>query len=328
MFLIVSLLSTALASAAMTYGVRQYLVARKAFDLPNARSSHSVPVPRGGGVAIVVCFFLALLGAVFVGRVPPRFLSVAFAGGGLVALVGFLDDLRPLSALLRGGVHLGAAVVLVRLFPELSFFAAALSVFAVAWSINLYNFMDGIDGLAAGEAVFVCVGLAAIAAVKGDPAFQFACLSLAAASAGFLVFNWSPASIFMGDVGSGFLGGTLAAFSLTASSAGTVPMFSFLILMAVFIGDASWTLFRRLVTGQRIFEAHRTHAYQKAVIGGRSHKTVVAWVLLFNVFWLFPLAFLAAWVPTAAWPALILAYGPVLGAAISFRAGGMKTGKS
>jgi Fuc2NAc and GlcNAc transferase len=324
MFSLVLLLSIFGVAAGLTYAVREISKAQKIFDVPNARSSHSAPVPRGGGVAIVAVFFLTLSGAVILGQFPTSFFYPMVVGGGLVGLVGFIDDRKPVSALLRGLVHLLAAASVAAFFPSLTLSYAVVWTVAIAWSTNLYNFMDGIDGLAASQAVFVCSGLALIAAMKGDSALELASLSLAAASAGFLVLNWSPATLFMGDVGSGFLGVTLATLALWGDREGSIPLFSFLILMSVFIGDASWTLFQRLVTGQRIFEAHRSHAYQKAVIAGRSHRNVVGFILFFNVFWLLPLALLVVWVPSAAWPALIAAYAPVLGAANSLNAGRVK----
>jgi Fuc2NAc and GlcNAc transferase len=179
--------------------------------------------------------------------------------------------------------------------------ASLLGVMALTWSTNLFNFMDGIDGIAGSEAVFVAgAGAFLNSRFGGDSGLTAAMLVLAAASLGFLIWNWPPARIFMGDVGSGFLGFTLAVFALAASRHSTVPIEVWAILSGVFLADATVTLLRRIFRGDRWFEAHRLHAYQGLASRWQAHLPVTALVIGINVFWLFPWAWIAATYPARA----------------------------
>lgn len=229
----------------------------------------------------------------------------------VVALVGWIDDHRPLSAGLRLSVHLAAGlwmVAWVPAVPEAGWLAAA--VLAVAWTVNLYNFMDGIDGLAAAEAVFV---FAAVGWLLPDCAagLQVLAWSVAAASAGFLFYNRPPARIFLGDVGSGFLGAAVAVLALAGQAVG-LPLWVWLVLGAVFWVDATYTLIVRGASGQRVWEAHRSHAYQILARRWGSHSRVLFLVLAYDLGWLLPVTVWALRAPDR-WPwALALGAAPVL----------------
>lgn len=321
-----------LASWLGTWLLRTYALRRSILDIPNQRSSHSTPTPRGGGMAIALSFLLVLPLLVLCGWLEQRLAMVLLVGGGAVALVGFLDDHRHVPARWRLLAHLlSAAWALYWLggLPELQLGDSAynigwlgvpIGILYLVWLLNLYNFMDGIDGIAAVEAIIVCLGAAAIAVLVDNWQLALLPVLLATAIAGFLYWNFPPAKIFMGDVGSGFLGFILGVLSLSMAWAHPKLLFSWLILLGVFMVDASWTLLRRLLRGEKIYEAHRSHAYQHASrIAGR-HLPVTLTVALINLFWLLPLAIWAALGGNAVL-LLAVAYLPLLGLAVKYRAG-------
>jgi Fuc2NAc and GlcNAc transferase len=317
-----------LLSASVTHAVRGYAL-RRLLDMPNARSSHSTPTPRGGGLAIVVAFSLAVAVLYGLGRVPFD-LFMALAGALPMAAVGFWDDHGHVPARWRFLVHVGcAAWALYWLggFPsiflggsrfELGWAGNLLGGFFIVWFLNLFNFMDGIDGIAGVEAISVAVSAALLAGFTGAGEVW---LALAAATAGFLAWNWPPAKIFMGDVGSGFVGFLLGVFAVHSAAAGEPSLTVWLILAGVFFVDATVTLLRRMAAGQRWYEAHRSHAYQHAAVRCGSHRRVTLAVLAINLLWLLPLA--AGAVVWPRWEAafLALAYTPLVGLALRLDAG-------
>ena len=308
----------AVASYLIAARVRAYALRASLLDVPNERSSHTVPTPRGGGLAIAVVTLCGTALAVPLGLVPMR-LAMAIVGGGvLIACVGFIDDRRGLPASARALAHIAAALWTVRVLgglPDLElggrsvhlgWWGGALAVAGIVWLTNLYNFMDGIDGLAGGEATLVGAGagLMLLAAGRADIALIAGLVS--AASAGFLVWNWPPARLFMGDVGSGFLGYLFATLAVASENSGALPLLAWVIILAVFVLDATTTLLRRALSGQRWYAAHRSHAYQRAVQHGRSHREVTIGVLVLD------LALCALAGAATRWPAFLL---PAVGGA-------------
>lgn len=261
-----------------------WLTHRQIIDHPNIRSSHTRPVPRGGGIGFVVLLVIAL-GAVAIIEDSLPFLMLA--GFVLLALTSFVDDARSLSFRIRLVFQLVAvALALAALPAETTIIAEGLPIWldrliaglAWIWFINLFNFMDGIDGIAAGEAMVVAAGIAVLALVQ--PALGDAALPgvvIAAAAAGFLLLNWHPAKLFMGDIGSTGFGFLLGWFLIEAAGAGYLA--AALILPMFFLLDASSTLIWRAVRRQHLATAHRDHAYQAAVDRGLSHATVSASVI-------------------------------------------------
>jgi Fuc2NAc and GlcNAc transferase len=313
---------------------RRYALRNAILDIPNVRSSHATPTPRGGGLAIVLVFMSALIFLVSVGRLQLGIGFALAAGGGAIAVTGYLDDHRALPASIRICVHLIAATLTVVLVGGISqstlqhlglhgaWLGSLLGLVALIWFTNLFNFMDGIDGIAGSEAVFVA-GAGALFnwMFGGDGGLTLSMLVLTAATLGFLVWNWPPARIFMGDVGSGFLGFTLAVLGLAASRHSAVPLEVWAILSGVFFVDATVTLLRRMVRGDRWFEAHRLHAYQTLARRWQAHLPVTVLVIAINVLWLLPWAWIAAVHPAQAMLCVVGSWTPLVIAALLVGAG-------
>jgi Fuc2NAc and GlcNAc transferase len=314
--------------------MRRYALHLNLIDVPNIRSSHESPMPRGGGVAIVFAFFIAACLLKFLGLLESRLFSALLVGAGLIALVGFLDDRRHLRASVRFIVHLTAAIWVVTRLGGVSEGALAnwglhgllagrlVAVLVLVWMTNLFNFMDGLDAIAGCEAVFVSgAGAWLNWREGGTPGLTAAMASLAAACLGFLRWNWPPARIFMGDVGSGFLGFSLGILGLAASQKGILPIEVWAILAGVFIVDATVTLVRRLARGDRWFEAHRTHAYQVLAKRLGRHKPVTLIVMMVNLFWLLPWAYATDLYPGKSRLFVIAALVPLVILSIALGAG-------
>ncbi len=303
-------------------------------DIPNARSSHQMPTPRGGGLAIVITTCVLYLVLALLGRISVELFLALSVGGVAVALVGFVDDRRPVSARTRLAVHFAAAVwamVCLRGLPPLqigfqviSFGWAGyvLGAVGVVWALNLFNFMDGIDGIAASEAMFVSLGAALLGLATGGSAGVIAAaVVLGSACFGFLLWNWPPARIFMGDVGSGYLGYIIAVLAVSAGREQPHAVLTWLILCGVFFVDATVTLLRRTSRRELVHEAHRSHAYQWLARRWGSHLTVSVAVNLLNVFFLLPCAYLASIYPRFAGWLLIGAFVPLVVLALAAGAG-------
>jgi UDP-N-acetylmuramyl pentapeptide phosphotransferase/UDP-N-acetylglucosamine-1-phosphate transferase len=281
-----------------------YAHRRNLLDLPGQRRSHSVPTPRGGGIGIVVgAIFSAAVIAVQV-EFPYRFMVLALlAAIVVVAAVGWIDDHGGLHARMRFAAHCFAAALLLAvpamllglLFPVprpgallLYALAAVVPGLAIVWSINLHNFMDGIDGLLALQAMFLLVALAVIFIHVGQPNDAERIGLLAAAVAGFLPFNFPRARIFMGDVGSGVLGLLVAVAVGWQMFTPTIALASGIVLCSAFVTDATCTLLSRMLRGRRWYSAHREHLYQWLVRCGYSHVQVVAFYMGWNLLIVLP----------------------------------------
>ena len=322
-----------IAALVLTGLLRRYALAKSIIDVPNARSSHTVPTPRGGGIAIVISFIIGLLWLLVEGNAAWQ-AAVAVGGAGvLIAIVGFMDDHGHIAARWRLlGHFFGAIWVLVWLggFPPLEVFglrleaAAILGIFAtlyLVWLLNLYNFMDGIDGLASVQAITALFGMALIYWLMNFDHLMVLPLMLGFAVAGFLYWNYPPAKIFMGDGASGFLGITLGALSIQGAWAAPAFCWSWVILLGVFIVDATYTLVRRLARGDKVYEAHRSHAYQYASRFYGRHLPVTLGVLAINGLWLLPIAVAVAMDWLSGMIGVMIAYLPLIGLAIKYHAG-------
>ena len=315
-------------AAVLTGMVRRFALSRGLLDIPNPRSSHSQVTPRGGGLAIVATTSVTAIALAWLDRIPSNLLFALLVGGAAVAAIGLMDDHRPMRARTRLAVHGGAAVWAVAWIGaplilsfggrivELSWFGAALAVLGIVWAINLFNFMDGIDGIAACEVIFMTCGAAVLIIIGGDSSRVMALgLVLGASCLGFLLWNWPPAKIFMGDVGSGYLGYVIGVLGLAAAHENPFALWPWLILGGVFFVDATVTLARRTARGDRVYEAHRSHAYQWLARGWGSHKVVTLAVTAVNLLWLLPCACIAVLNPSlAAWTAVVALTPLVIGA--------------
>jgi len=299
-------------SYALSAWIRSFALRKGILDIPNPRSSHVVATPRGGGLAFVIIFLAAVLAFLIVFPSHQSLWIALLGGGGLVSAVGWLDDRKGLSSWLRlffYGLAIAWAIYwiggLPRIETGIGVVRLGLLGYGVGWFVtftfvNLYNFMDGIDGLAAGEGLVVSIAAGGILAVAGDWELAVACWVLAAALAGFLRWNWPPAKIFMGDVGSNLLGFVFCILAIASENRGSMPVLVWVVLLSVFWVDGVATLTKRLLHGKPPYEAHREHAYQRAVQAGYSHQQVTSAILLINLA-LGGLGFLA-W----RWPVLLL----------------------
>ena len=309
---------TLVLSAGLCWLYLQLARRRRWLDQPNERSSHRRPTPHGGGVPLLLAFVAGLaLTAPWSGAYL-LLLVIAL----LLMLVGVIDDLWHLSVRLRMLLYLGCSLLLCwSLLPGAGAglgwqsLLLVIPVLAMLWFLNLYNFMDGIDGIAAMQCILACGSAALLAWAGGSPgsaAYALFCLLLAAAHIGFLMWNWPPARLFMGDAGSIPTGFLLAGLVLLGAVQGYLNPACWLILLAVFITDASYTLLWRLFTGQAVTQPHRLHAYQRLSRHWQSHLSVDFVLLAINAVWLFPLAWAVQSKPDYALIMVILAYLPLL----------------
>lgn len=329
-----------LASLLGTWLLRRYALARRVLDIPNERSSHTTPTPRGGGVAIVGAFLVGTSVLWTVGRIDWKFAVALIGAGTIVAIVGFVDDHQHIAARWRLLAHFAAATWALAWLgglpplsiaggvQDLGIVGDVLAAIALVWLLNLYNFMDGIDGIAGLEAVTTCVGAIVVcSASPGASNSWYAAALLGAAALGFLFWNFPPAKIFMGDAGSGFLGIALGVLALDAAIRRPEWLWSWIILLGAFVVDATVTLFFRLSRGERLYEAHRSHAYQNAAQRFRSHRPVTLAVGTINLLWLLPIALLAGTGHVDGLLATVIAYVPLIWLALSFRAGRAAIGR-
>lgn len=304
-------------AAVLTPLLARWARGRGLLDVPNSRSSHEVPTPRIGGVALVIAVIVGFAishnaYAESAGRLSTS-LIVAVAMGTL----GLVDDLRPLSALLRlllqAGIAVGGVAVLggAALPWVPSSLSAALTAFWIVALTNAFNFMDGVDGIAAGQAVVAGLAWAVVGEIAGWRDTALLAAVTACAGGGFLLHNWQPARVFMGDAGSAFLGCLFALLPLTAPAGARASTLVGLLLMWPFLFDTGFTLVRRLRRGENVLAAHRSHLYQRLTLTGTSHKGVAAVyaalatlgasaAILLAAARLVPASLLAATIPVAA----------------------------
>ena len=284
----------AIASLFITDAVYKYATHRSILDVPNHRSLHSVPTPRGGGLGICVVAFFAVIAAMAAGLLSPR-VGAALLGGIPIALIGWIDDKRGANAGVRLLVHTAAAVWAVWILgglPAIDLGVArvswgpaggAVAVLLIVWLTNLYNFMDGIDGIAGTEAAVVAGAGGILLLATDQTGLGVVSLAICGASLGFLIRNWAPARIFMGDVASGLLGFLFGVIGVASERSGGIPLVAWLILLALFVADATFTLIRRIARGETWYAAHRAHAYQRLVQAGWTHARVSLFVAFLNV---------------------------------------------
>ncbi len=269
--------------------------------VPNERTLHGQTIPQGGGVVIAVLFLGTALTLQVGGRLQPDWFW-ALMGGGVMAVTGIVDDARGLSQRLKFAVQIlcvvwalswAGGLAPVQLGFRVVELGVAGDVFALVgfvWFINIYNFMDGVDGMAASGTVFFSVAAGTIVAVRGDANAALLLWALGASSLGFVVWNWPPARIFLGDSGSGFLGYTVGVMILLTTHQGSIGLWTWLILLSYFLTDTTATLLVRMTRVRRFWAGHRSHAYQNLARIRGSHLGVTIGVVVVQLVWLLPLA--------------------------------------
>lgn len=299
-------------------------------QVPNDRSSHIKPTPSGGGLAIAVA--VVACGMVLALLVPLPWLWLLL--GAAIAALGFADDVFDLSAVLRFIVQIAIIAIAiwvsdvpgVPLPLDYQLAGPALGVLLViagVWWINLFNFMDGIDGLAGSQALLILTGAMGLwlwsdSRALSEPMWILAAVTFAA-TAGFLLLNWPPARIFMGDAGSNFLSFIMLAVMLTMIESGVISYAGALALASVFISDATVTVVRRILQGERPWSAHRSHAYQQ--LSRRfGHRSVTVAYAVITLLWAIPLAFVSIQWPSLGWPVAVVALLPLSVAAAALGA--------
>ncbi len=276
-----------LSSTLLTYFIKNYMIKHSIFSELNARSSHTVPTPHGGGCAVSITWFIALIYLFSNNRIESNLFYALFVGA-FISMLSFLDDIYKLSVRLRiivqstvsiiGITFLGGLDILDLGFIEISnpIVSNIFALLLIVWFINLYNFLDGIDGYAGVEAIFL--GLAGFILFGGD---HFVVLIVSVL--GFLFWNYKDAKIFMGDVGSTLLGYNIAIFTIYYSNTHPMNLWVWIILFGLFWFDATTTLVRRILNKEKLNEAHNKHAYQRMVQSGWSHFKVTNWSILINL---------------------------------------------
>ena len=285
----------------LTGWLRRYALRQSLLDIPNDRSSHVRPTPRGGGLSITLVVLVAVLLLAVYGKLPVMLLLALLPAGVLIGMTGWLDDHFHLAITWRAASYLLAASWFAWIsggLPELSLGPGTwttgilnlpLAVLALAWLTNLYNFMDGADALSGLQAVLAGTAGAVLFWLQGADSLASLAAVTAAAAAGFLVWNRPPARIFMGDVGSCFLGFIFGCLAILGEKIAQLPALLWLLLLGFFIWDATCTLLMRILRRETWYVAHRCHAYQRLLQLGWSHGRVALAFLLYNLLILWPL---------------------------------------
>lgn len=280
----------ALSTAFLTEQVRRFLSARAMLDIPNERSSHKIPVPRGGGWALVFVLLPVVSVAAIYCNEAARYAPL-LAGMGLLVAISWLDDRRDVSPLLRLCLHLAAATLGSLSLPDRAVLFGghvpfildrAAMILGWGWFMNLYNFMDGIDGITGVETASLAIGAAVLLMLAGamPPFLAVLCCALLGCSVGFLRANWHPAKIFLGDVGSVPLGFLTGFLLLTIAAQG--HLIAALCLPLYYLADSGITITKRALRREKIWQAHRQHFYQRAALGLKRHDAVVLRIIAAN----------------------------------------------
>jgi Fuc2NAc and GlcNAc transferase len=289
----------------------RYAISSNIIDIPNNRSSHVIQTPRGGGSVFAALIVLTL------GILQLKLLAFT---SGLVAILGFLDDKYSIKTTSRFLMQLIIAALFSSSFG-LSLVWTVIIIFYMTYALNLYNFMDGINGIAGLEALFVGLSMALIFHLNGNLQYTHLMLIISSAVLGFLFLNFPKAQIFMGDVGSSFLGFTFAGLSIISGMQDINILLSWWILLAVFVVDASLTLVTRIINKDQWYQAHCTHAYQHLRAKYKSHVKVSLGISVLNVILLLPLALLVAQAKINPYLGLVGAYLPIIILGVYFGCG-------
>lgn len=286
-------------SAILTWLTRLYAIKKAILDIPNERSSHQIPTPRGGGLAIAITFSTMLVWLGWMHFLEPKVVIGLVGGGASLAVIGYCDDVYTVRASWRVLVHFFSAIWAVyflghfqhsnlSLISEICYYLVA--ILGITWCINFYNFMDGIDGIASSQGIFMALTAGVALTSLGIYNLSLVMWLFAAIIIGFAIWNWPPAKIFLGDVGSGYLGFMFSAFGFYTTEEKLIPLSFWMLIFTIFLCDATFTLIYRLHKGNRWDIPHKEHAYQHLVSYGATHKQVTMSILGLNCFVIFPAA--------------------------------------
>ena len=278
-----------------TYIVREIAIRLNIYDIPVDRSSHTVPTPRGGGIALVVCWYAGIIYEHIFWTSMPTYLFHAFLSGLLIVAIGLADDVWRINPKIKFIFQFTAALLALYFLGGLQkadlgftiiknrYILSALALVGIIWATNLFNFLDGIDGYLGSEVVFISVAVSLLCS-------NSVVLMLGAVTLGFLIWNWQKAKVFMGDVGSTLLGFNIAVFAIYYQNMDKTSILIWIILSSLFWFDATLTLVRRFRNREKLSEAHKKHAYQRITQAGFSHQKTVLISIIINV-----IIFLFAW---------------------------------
>lgn len=277
----------AILSFTLTFYFRQFALQKSIIDIPNERSSHQTPIPRGGGVVFVGIFYILLSVLWLMHHIQPTFF-LALLGGIPVALIGYFDDVIGVTIYWRFFIHLVSAIWSVSMLGIAHSFFCIIPIMLIVWFINFYNFMDGIDGIAATQGIYVSGVAGVILLLENHIGMSLLCFGVLSSLIGFLYWNWEPAKIFMGDIGSGFLGYFFGTLMFSTAVQYKIPAIFWLILMAIFLCDATYTLLYRMIKKKKWYLAHCEHVYQRLVQSGFGHAKVTLALIAINSFIVLP----------------------------------------
>jgi Fuc2NAc and GlcNAc transferase len=310
------------ATFAGTWAYRSLAIRRGIVAEPNFRSLHEGKVPRGGGIVFSLVCIAIVIGLSRATDLDPNLVRAIVVGGTVAAAFGFFDDAYQIGPWLKLLIQATLAAWTLWSFSGRPLYDLpltpepvdlALSWLGLVWLMNLHNFIDGIDGLAASGAVLVsALAIVVLVLTRADAGLVATFGCIAACSAAFLVFNWPPASLFMGDAGSMFLGFCFGALMTATVTNGAIQLWTWLVMFGFFAGDTTTTTVVRMFVTDKWYGEHRSHAYQNLARLSGSHLKVVQGVWLYHLIWLLPLAILAARWPSSAPLAAVLAFGPVV----------------
>ncbi len=290
--------------------------------IPNRRTLHKNPIPKGGGIVFSILSVFSVLLVWWKCKLPDELLWVLVAGGLAASIFGILDDIKNISAGIKLAIQIllsawtvywleGYELLLSDWIPI--YLSTPLILFLLVWMMNGYNFIDGIDGMAASGAVFISSTLALVLFLTVEHIeIIYIFIFIAVTVSGFLIFNWPKASIFMGDSGSVFLGYTFGALLLFTVTTGVLSVWTWLVVFGYFFADITVTQIARIILVQKWWHAHRSHAYQNLARITGSHLKVISSVAIYHLFWIFPLTLWSALVPEFAYVAVFFAITPAM----------------
>jgi glycosyltransferase WbpL len=311
-------------SSFITDFIRRFSIKNKLFDIPNDRSSHDFPKPKGGGISIVFILLGTIATLSYFKMIDSGISMSMLTGLSIVAVTGLVDDYKNLPISIRVISYVAASVLSLYLIGGVSYlsfsntsfnlghFGFFLGVLFVVWLTNLYNFMDGADGFAAIQTLCVALFCGSLLYLSDNISFAIILLCLVSSTTGFLYWNWAPAKIFMGDVGSCTIGFLFGLLSIYTEKTGIISISVWLILLAPFIGDATFTLFRRIINKEKWYKAHNSHAYQKLYQLGMTHRELAMGLLAINII-IWPFAYFAYSYKSLEFAMVILSYSLIAG---------------